>query len=103
MSDASITAAAANRTMKAVVRDRYGSADVLELRDVEVPRTGEDEVLLAVRAAGLDRGAWHVMAGMPYLMRLAGFGVRKPKQAGLGSDVAGGGGEGGAGVTRAGA
>jgi len=75
--------------MKAVVRDRYGSADVLELRDVEVPRPGEDEVLLAVRAAGLDRGAWHIMAGMPYLMRLAGFGVRKPKQPGLGSDVAG--------------
>jgi NADPH:quinone reductase-like Zn-dependent oxidoreductase len=89
MSDASITAAAPSRTMKAVVRDRYGSADVLELRDVEVPRPGEGEVLLVVRAAGLDRGAWHVMAGMPYLMRLAGFGVRKPKQAGLGSDVAG--------------
>jgi NADPH:quinone reductase-like Zn-dependent oxidoreductase len=99
MSDASITTAAGNRTMKAVVRDRYGSADVLELRDVEVPQPGEGEVLLAVRAAGLDRGAWHVMAGMPYLMRLAGFGVRKPKQAGLGSDVAGVVEEVGAGVT----
>lgn len=75
--------------MKAIVRDRYGSADVLELRDVEVPSFGDDEVLLAVRAAGLDRGAWHIMAGLPYLIRLAGFGVRRPKQAGLGSDVAG--------------
>ncbi len=75
--------------MKAIVRDRYGSADVLEMRDVEVPRAGEGEVLLAVRAAGLDRGAWHIMAGMPYAMRLAGFGVRRPKAPGLGSDVAG--------------
>jgi NADPH:quinone reductase-like Zn-dependent oxidoreductase len=99
MSDAPITAAAPNRTMKAIVRDRYGSADVLELRDVEVPRPGEGEVLLAVRAAGLDRGAWHVMAGMPYVMRLAGFGVRKPEHVGLGSDVAGVVEEVGAGVT----
>jgi NADPH:quinone reductase-like Zn-dependent oxidoreductase len=75
--------------MKAIVRDRYGSAEVLELRDVAVPRAGDGEVLLRVRAAGLDRGAWHVMAGMPYLMRLAGFGVRAPKNRGLGSDVAG--------------
>jgi NADPH:quinone reductase-like Zn-dependent oxidoreductase len=81
------------------VRDRYGSADVLELREVEVPRAGEGEVLLAVRAAGLDRGAWHIMAGMPYVMRLAGFGVRRPKSAGLGSDVAGVVEELGAGVT----
>ena len=76
-------------TMKAIVRDRYGSADVLELRDVPVPRPGDGEVLLSVRAAGLDRGAWHIMAGEPYLIRLAGFGVRRPKRPGLGSDVAG--------------
>jgi NADPH:quinone reductase-like Zn-dependent oxidoreductase len=75
--------------MKAVVRDRYGSPDVLEVRDVQIPRPGEGEVLLSVRAAGLDRGVLHIMAGMPYLMRLAGFGVRRPKQPGLGSDVAG--------------
>ena len=59
--------------MKAIVRDRYGSADVLHLRDVEVPRVGEDDVLVRVRAAGLDRGAWHMMAGLPYLIRLAGM------------------------------
>jgi NADPH:quinone reductase-like Zn-dependent oxidoreductase len=72
-----------------MVRDRYGSADGLELRDVEVPRAGDDEVLVRVRAAGLDRGVWHVMAGLPYLIRLAGYGVRSPNAAGLGSEVAG--------------
>jgi NADPH:quinone reductase-like Zn-dependent oxidoreductase len=76
-------------TMKAIVRDRYGSADVLELRDVEVPQVGDDEVLLRVRAAGLDRGVWHVMAGLPYLIRIAGYGLRRPKAVGLGSEVAG--------------
>jgi NADPH:quinone reductase-like Zn-dependent oxidoreductase len=75
--------------MQAIVRDRYGSADVLELRDIEVPCPGDGEVLLRVHAASLDRGAWHIMAGMPYAIRLAGFGVRRPKNAGLGSDVAG--------------
>ena len=80
---------ARGRTMKAIVRDRYGAADVLELRDVEVPQVGDDEVLLRVRAAGLDRGAWHIMAGLPYLIRIAGYGVRRPKAAGLGSELAG--------------
>jgi NADPH:quinone reductase-like Zn-dependent oxidoreductase len=75
--------------MRAVVRDRYGPPDVLEIREVAVPRAGDGEVLLRVRAAGLDRGAWHIMAGLPRLIRLAGFGVRRPKAAGLGSEVAG--------------
>jgi NADPH:quinone reductase-like Zn-dependent oxidoreductase len=75
--------------MKAIVRDRYGTPDVLELRDVPVPKLGDDEVLVRVRAAGLDRGAWHVMAGLPHLIRLAGYGLRKPKSAGLGSEAAG--------------
>src|SRR4051812_35969455 len=77
------------QAMKAIARDRYGSADVLEVRDVDVPRVVDGEVLVRVRAAGLDRGVWHVMAGLPYLIRVAGFGVRRPKAAGLGSDVAG--------------
>src|SRR5919198_1291838 len=77
------------RTMRAIVRDRYGAPDVLELRDVPVPQIGDDEVLVRVRAAGLDRGAWHIMAGLPYLMRIAGFGLRRPKAPGLGSEVAG--------------
>ncbi len=75
--------------MKAIVRDRYGSAEVLRLSDMQVPRVGEDDVLVRVRAAGLDRGAWHVMAGMPYLIRIAGYGLRRPRAPGLGSEVAG--------------
>jgi NADPH:quinone reductase-like Zn-dependent oxidoreductase len=75
--------------MKAIVRDRYGSADVLRLSDVEVPDVGDEQVLVRVRAAGLDRGAWHVMAGLPYLLRVAGYGLRRPKVAGLGSELAG--------------
>ena len=75
--------------MRAIVRDRYGSADVLELRDVAVPESGDGEVLVRVRAAGLERGAWHVMTGEPYLIRIAGYGVRGPKAAGLGAEVAG--------------
>jgi NADPH:quinone reductase-like Zn-dependent oxidoreductase len=75
--------------MKAIVRHRYGSAGVLEVRDVEVPRIADDEVLVRVRAAGLDRGAWHIMAGLPYLIRIAGYGLRRPKAVGLGSELAG--------------
>jgi NADPH:quinone reductase-like Zn-dependent oxidoreductase len=77
------------RTMRAIVRDRYGPADVLDLRDVQVPEVADDEVLVRVHAAGLDRGAWHIMAGLPYLIRIAGFGLRVPKTAGLGSELAG--------------
>lgn len=76
-------------TMRAVVRDAYGSADVLAVEDVPVPAVPDDEVLVRVGAAGLDRGAWHVMTGLPYPVRLAGFGVRRPKERGLGMDVAG--------------
>ena len=75
--------------MKAIVRDGYGPADLLELRDVPMPAVGDDDVLVRVRAAGLDRGAWHVMTGLPYLIRVAGYGLRRPKRAGLGSEVAG--------------
>jgi NADPH:quinone reductase-like Zn-dependent oxidoreductase len=75
--------------MKAIVRDRYGSADVLHLSEVEVPEVGDEDVLVRVRAAGLDRGAWHIMAGLPYLLRVAGYGLRRPKVAGLGSELAG--------------
>jgi NADPH:quinone reductase-like Zn-dependent oxidoreductase len=86
---ASTLSAMRGPTMKAIVRDRYGSADVLDLRDVEVPIVSDDEVLVRVRAAGLDRGAWHIMAGLPYLIRIAGYGLRRPKAAGMGSEVAG--------------
>jgi NADPH:quinone reductase-like Zn-dependent oxidoreductase len=75
--------------MKAVTRDTYGSAELMTFGDVERPGPAAGEVLVRVRAAGLDRGVWHLMAGRPYLLRLAGFGIRRPKDAGLGSDLAG--------------
>src|SRR5918911_3457865 len=75
--------------MRAVVRDAYGSADVLRLAEVDKPVAGDGEVLVRVHAAGVDQGVWHLMAGMPYVMRLAGFGVRAPKNPFLGYDVAG--------------
>ena len=76
-------------TMKAVVRDAYGSVDVLRLGEIDRPVAGEGEVLVRVRAAGVDQGVWHLMTGMPYVMRLAGFGLRAPKNPVLGYDVAG--------------
>ncbi len=75
--------------MKAIVQDTYGSPDVLELRDIDKPGIGYDEVLLRVHAAGVDRGAWHFMTGLPYLMRIAGYGLRAPKNPVLGREVAG--------------
>jgi NADPH:quinone reductase-like Zn-dependent oxidoreductase len=75
-------------TMKAIVGDTYGSPDVLELRDIDKPEIGDEEVLVRVRAAGVDRGVWHLMTGLPYLTRLA-FGLRAPKNPVLGMDVAG--------------
>jgi NADPH:quinone reductase-like Zn-dependent oxidoreductase len=74
--------------MKAIVQDAYGETEVLRLEDVVVPEIGPDEVLVAVRAAGVDRGAWHVMTGLPYLGRL-GFGLRRPRNRVRGLDVAG--------------
>ena len=75
--------------MKAVVRDRYGSAEVLELREIDKPEIADDEVLVRVHAAGVDRGVWHIMTGMPYPIRLAGYGLRAPKNPVLGADLAG--------------
>jgi NADPH:quinone reductase-like Zn-dependent oxidoreductase len=75
--------------MNAVVQDTYGSPDVLELREIDKPVAGENEVLLRVHAAGVDQGVWHMMAGLPYLIRIAGFGLRAPKNPVRGYDVAG--------------
>jgi NADPH:quinone reductase-like Zn-dependent oxidoreductase len=75
--------------MKAIVQDRYGSADVLEFRDVEKPQPEDDELLIRVHAAGVDPGAWHLMTGLPYLVRVMGFGFRRPKIRVRGTDVAG--------------
>ncbi len=75
--------------MKAIVHDTYGSADVLELREIDRPEIGDDDVLVRVHAAGVDRGAWHLMMGLPYLLRIMGYGFRAPKTRVRGTDVAG--------------
>lgn len=75
--------------MQAITQDTYGSTNVLKLREVEGPAPGEHEVLVRVRAAGVDRGVWHLMTGIPYMMRVVGFGLRAPKQRIRGTDVAG--------------
>jgi NADPH:quinone reductase-like Zn-dependent oxidoreductase len=75
--------------MKAIVQDAYGSADVLKLGDIDVPVPGDDEVLVRVRAAGVDPGVWHLMTGRPYLVRLMGFGFTVPKVRVRGRDLAG--------------
>jgi NADPH:quinone reductase-like Zn-dependent oxidoreductase len=75
--------------MKAIVRDTYGLPDVLELRDIDIPEIADDEVLIHVHAAGVGRDVWHVMTGLPYPIRLAGYGLRAPKNPVIGSDVAG--------------
>jgi NADPH:quinone reductase-like Zn-dependent oxidoreductase len=75
--------------MEAIVRDEYGSTDVLELRDIDKPEIEDEEVLVRVHAAGVGRDVWHVMTGLPYPIRLAGYGFRAPKNPVIGSDVAG--------------
>jgi NADPH:quinone reductase-like Zn-dependent oxidoreductase len=78
-------------TMRAITQNRYGTVpeDVMRLDQVARPGIGDDEVLIQVRAAAVDRGTWHVMAGQPYLMRLLGFGFRGPRNRVPGLDVAG--------------
>jgi NADPH:quinone reductase-like Zn-dependent oxidoreductase len=74
--------------MRAIIQDRYGSAGVLRLARISLPEIAASEVLLRVHAAGLDRGAWHLMTGKPYLLRLV-FGIGKPKNPVRGREVAG--------------
>ena len=75
-------------TIRAVVQDAYGSADVLRLARIPKPEIADNEVLVRVHAAGLDRGTWHIMTGKPYALRLA-FGVRRPRNPVPGLDLAG--------------
>jgi NADPH:quinone reductase-like Zn-dependent oxidoreductase len=82
-------ATAAPTAMRAIVQDTYGTAAVLQLAQAARPTIADDEVLVQVRAAGLDRGTWHLMTGQPYLMRIMGFGLRAPKNRVPGLDVAG--------------
>ena len=75
--------------MKAIIQDQYGSPDVLELQEVDRPEIGDDDVLVRVRAAGVHIGDRHIMTGLPYLMRVMGFGLRAPKARVRGTDVSG--------------
>ena len=77
--------------MKAIVQDTYGSTDVLQLREIDRPMPTDNEVLVQVRAAGLHRGDWHVMTGLPYMIRIVvpSLGLRRPKVPVRGMDVAG--------------
>jgi NADPH:quinone reductase-like Zn-dependent oxidoreductase len=77
--------------MQAIVQRRYGSEpeEVLRLERIAKPAIKNDEVLVRVRAAGVDRGTWHLMTGTPYLARLIGFGLRAPKTPVPGWAVAG--------------
>ncbi|WP_406197103.1 NAD(P)-dependent alcohol dehydrogenase [Kitasatospora sp. NBC_01560] len=86
--------------MKAITQHRYGTCDVLELGEIEAPAPGAGEVLIRVRAAGVDAGVWHLMTGLPRLLRLMGYGLRAPKVRVRGREVAGVVETVGAGVTR---
>jgi NADPH:quinone reductase-like Zn-dependent oxidoreductase len=77
--------------MTAVVQDHYSPVpeDLFRVAQIAAPIVGDGEVLVRVRAAGVDRGTWHIMSGLPYPIRLAGFGVRRPKYANPGRNLAG--------------
>jgi NADPH:quinone reductase-like Zn-dependent oxidoreductase len=75
--------------MQAIVQDTYGGAGLLRHEHIARPDISDTEVLVRVHAAGLDRGTWHLMTGKPYLMRVAGMGLRGPKDRVPGRDLAG--------------
>src|SRR2546429_6745034 len=77
--------------MKAIVQEKCGSAEVLELRDIDKPDIGDHDVLVRVRAAAVNPADWAIMSGLPYIARML-YGLRKPKNGVRGTDVAGGGG-----------
>ena len=93
-------ATAGQEAMRAIVQDVYGSADRLRLAEIDKPVIAAGEVMVRVRAAGVDRGTCHLMRGEPYLMRILGFGFRGPKNRVPGLDVAGTVAALGAGITR---
>ncbi len=83
-----MTGSVPGQRMRAIVQKEYGTADVLRVAEIDRPVIGANEVLVQVWAAGLDRGTWHLMAGMPYAARLA-VGLRAPKNPVPGLDLAG--------------
>src|SRR5512140_1615836 len=75
--------------MKAIVHEKYGSPDVLQLKDVEKPTPKDDEVLIKIRAASVNAYDWHFLTADIFLVRLMGGGLLKPKNTRLGADIAG--------------
>src|ERR687891_1928342 len=76
--------------MKAIVQEKYGSPyDVLNLKDVDKPMLKDDEVLVRVHAASVHPDVWHVVRGVPYVLRIMGAGLLKPKNGVPGTDLAG--------------
>jgi len=75
--------------MKAIVYTKYGPPDVLQLKEVEKPTPRDDEVLIKAHAASANAGDWHLLRGKPFLVRLMGYGLLKPKHKILGFDIAG--------------
>src|SRR5947207_10804545 len=75
-------------TMKALVHDRYGSPDVLELREIEKPELTDDGVLVRVRASSVNRADWYGLTGRPWVGRPA-MGLLRPRSRLLGVDFAG--------------
>lgn len=80
---------AGSSQMKAITRHVYGQADALSYEEIDRPTVGADEVMVRIEAAGVDRGVWHLITGLPYPVRLAGYGVRAPKNPVIGMDLAG--------------
>src|SRR3989440_5746112 len=80
---------ASGNTMKAVVNTHYGSPDVLQLKEVARPAPKDNEVLVQVHAASVNAAELHLLRGKPFLMRLMGFGLLKPKHTILGAAMAG--------------
>jgi NADPH:quinone reductase-like Zn-dependent oxidoreductase len=74
--------------MQAIVQDRYGSTEVVQTREIDKPEVGDNEVLVRVHAASIHVGDWILMTGSPFVMRFA-TGLRRPKNAVPGTDVAG--------------
>ncbi|NES41525.1 NAD(P)-dependent alcohol dehydrogenase, partial [Moorena sp. SIO2C4] len=75
--------------MKAILYTQYGSPDVLKLKEIEKPIPKEDEVLVKINSASANAGDWHLLRGKPFLIRIMGFGLLKPKNQILGADIAG--------------
>lgn len=84
-------ATAGVKKMKAIVQDVYGAnpEDLLRFAEVSRPTIGDDQILVQVAAASVDRGTWHIMTGLPYPIRAAGFGLRTPKSPNPGRCLAG--------------